>query len=99
MKNRLMPLISILGILLLAAALSGCGRVNRTTLRDQNQTPPAAQSTSPEGVATVNGNGNPGGAAATATVNSQDSQGDDLLNLISTLEAANQAGDPLDDLP
>jgi outer membrane lipopolysaccharide assembly protein LptE/RlpB len=99
MKNRAMPLISILAILLLTAALSGCGRVNRTTLRDQNQIPPAVQSTSPEGMATVNGNGNPGSAAPTATVSSQDSQGDDLLNLISTLEAANQAGDPLDDLP
>ena len=98
MKNHLMPLISILGILLLTAALSGCGRVNRTTLRDQNQTPPAVQSTSPEGMATVV-NGNPGNVAATATVSSQDSQGDDLLNLISTLETANQAGDPLDDLP
>ena len=30
---------------------------------------------------------------------SNDTQAEDLLNLINTLDAANQAGDPLDDLP
>jgi hypothetical protein len=30
---------------------------------------------------------------------STDTQAEDLLNLINTLDAANQAGDPLDDLP
>lgn len=94
-----------LAVMLLVVALSGCAlggrRLNSTTTpglsqpqQNQPTTSPGDRSTTPS----ADENNTPATKVDPPDA-SNDTQAEDLLNLINTLDAANQAGDPLDDLP
>ncbi len=97
-------------ILLFALALSGCvsGRERLRTVPTSEQ-PQVQQSSSNTAPPTMSPTMEaPSSAAIQNTVvtvenpsvgPANDDQAEDLLGLINTLDAANQAGDPLDDLP
>ena len=100
MKNSSTNLLRLAVMLMLVFALSGCAlggrRLNSTSTPDLSQptTSPGSTSTTPGVVENI--------TPATEVDSpdaSSDAQAEDLLNLINTLDAANQAGDPLDDLP
>ena len=98
MKPLSLNLPRLAAIFLLIVALSGCAlgerRLRSTTVPElpqmqQSQPTTTLQMTAPDIIET----------ARPATDASIDAQAEDLLNMINTLEAANQAGDSLDDLP
>lgn len=98
----------LVGLLLLVAALSGCAfggrRLKSTPLPEGTRPQPGqpaipAEATAPgrvENTAPAAPRTAAGGAPAGASSGAQEQN---LLDQISTLEAANQAGDALEDLP
>ena len=110
MKNSSTNIIRLAVMLLLVFALSGCalgGRwLNATITPDlsqpqENKPQENLPTTSPGDPTTTPGadeNITPATKVDSPDA-SNDTQAEDLLNLINTLDAANQAGDPLDDLP
>ena len=105
MKNSSTNIMRLVVLLLLVFTLSGCalggGRLNSTTTPDLSQPQQNQPTTSPGGTSTTPGaveNITPDTEVVSPDASS-DAQAEDLLNLINTLDAANQAGDPLDDLP
>jgi cytoskeletal protein RodZ len=105
MKNSSTNIMRLAVMLLLVFALSGCAvggrRLNSTTTPDLSQ-PQQNQPTTSPGDTSITPGAVENTTPATEVVSpdaSSDAQAEDLLNLINTLDAANQAGDPLDDLP
>ncbi len=105
MKNSSTNILRLAVMLLLVFTLSGCalgGRwLNPATTPDLSQPQQNLPTTSPGDPSTTPGayeNITPATKVDLPDA-SNDTQAEDLLNLISTLDAANQAGDPLDDLP
>ncbi|MAT40752.1 MAG: hypothetical protein CL609_00310 [Anaerolineaceae bacterium] len=113
MKNSSTNIIRLAVMLLLVFTLSGCalgGRwLNATITPDLSQpqenlptTSPGDPTTTPTSTPTTTPGADENITPATKVDSpdaSNDTQAEDLLNLINTLDAANQAGDPLDDLP
>jgi predicted S18 family serine protease len=105
MKNSSTNIMHLAVMLLLVFALSGCAlggrRLNSTTTPDLSQTQQNQPTISPGDLSTPPSPGE-NITPATEVISpdaSSDAQAEDLLNLINTLDAANQAGDSLEDLP
>lgn len=105
MKNSSTSILRLAVMLLLVFALSGCAlggrRLNSTTTPDLSQPQQNLPTISP-GDPSTTPSADENITPTTEVVSpdaSSDAQAEDLLNLINTLDAANQAGDPLDDLP
>ena len=105
MKNSSTNIMRLAIMLLLVFALSGCAlggrRLNSTPTPDLSQTQQNQPTTSPGDLSTTPSAGE-NITLATEVVSpdaSSEAQAEDLLNLINTLDAANQAGDSLEDLP
>jgi hypothetical protein len=105
MKNSSTNIMHLAVMLLLVFALSGCAlggrRLNSTTTPDLSQTQQNQPTISPGDLSTTPSAGE-NITPATEVISpdaSSDAQAEDLLNLINTLDAANQAGDSLEDLP
>ena len=85
-------------LLILAALLSGCALGQRRNGSNTATLPPATQQSQPAPLQQPTApaaaeNTSPAGQPA------EDDSAAELLNLINSLDAANQAGDALDDLP
>ena len=106
MKTISTNILRLAALLMLVAALSGCaqgGRVRTTPTLRLSQTAAAATATPIGQQTTPTLSSKPVTADPTARSVSPtptaDTQGGDLLKMIGTLDASNQTGDPLDNLP
>lgn len=95
-------------LLILAALLSGCAlgqRRNGTNTATQpsatrqSQPAPLQQPTAPAAAENTPSAGQPTENTSPAGQPAEDDSAAELLNLINSLDATNQAGDALDDLP
>ena len=95
MKKIIPTTVSLIALALIILTLSGCAfrsqRIGNTATTAPSQPTAVVPTTAESSVPTTSGMD--GGAAT------DDTEGQELLDLVDTLDAENQAGDSLEDLP
>jgi PBP1b-binding outer membrane lipoprotein LpoB len=89
MKKTISTTVSLIALVLIVLTVSGCA-VRAQRLENAVTTAPSQPTTAPATVETSSG------MIDAAT---EDVEGQELLDLVNTLDAENQAGDSLEDLP
>ncbi len=105
-SNTIYWVIILLFALVLSGCVSGRERLRTVPTSEQPQVQQSSSNTAPpttfptmEAPTSAAIENAPETVEDPSTDSANDTQAEDLLDLINTLDAANQAGDPLDDLP